>query len=125
MFVATYCGRAPSSGAELRLSCDTYKLGAGDYVIVTSGGDSREVFYSTSSAPVVTSQATLQVEFRTNSLDHGRTKYDTRIVGGGPAQPNAYPWLVGLVSPRGQSPFCGGSIINERFVLTAAHCVKG
>jgi len=41
-----------------------------------------------------------------------------RIVGGNYAQRNEYPWQV-VVSAGG---FCGGTIINTRWVLTAAHC---
>jgi len=48
----------------------------------------------------------------------------TRIVGGVVTEENEYPWQVGLEYP-GYSPFCGGSIISEKSVLTAAHCTAG
>ena len=46
----------------------------------------------------------------------------TRIVGGQPASKNEYPWQVGLVTPSGSRPYCGGSLISSKTVLTAAHC---
>ena len=46
----------------------------------------------------------------------------TRIVGGQETEVNEYPWHVGLVSPGDVTPWCGGSIITRRHVLTAAHC---
>lgn len=43
------------------------------------------------------------------------------VVGGQEAAPGAHPYLAALVSDRGL--FCGGTVIAERIVLTAAHCV--
>ncbi|MGQ0839732.1 S1 family peptidase [Actinokineospora sp.] len=42
-----------------------------------------------------------------------------RVVGGTPAVQGAYPWMVRL------SMGCGGSLLTDEVVLTAAHCVGG
>lgn len=48
-----------------------------------------------------------------------------RIVGGREAVRGSWPWQVdmqhGFVLPNGH--FCGGSLINSEWFITAAHCV--
>merc|ERR1712168_1027532 len=46
-----------------------------------------------------------------------------RIVGGVEAHEHAWPWQVALFID--DAWFCGGSIISENYVLTAAHCADG
>ena len=53
-----------------------------------------------------------------------------KIVGGKETCPHQYPWHVGIVpkhnkGPNGwRLPFCGGTLISDRHVLSAAHCFK-
>ena len=55
----------------------------------------------------------------------GLAKRATRIVGGKFTEVNEYPWQTGLVSKGGSTVWCGGSLVNSRWVLTAAHCTDG
>ncbi|XP_037091811.1 chymotrypsinogen A-like [Pollicipes pollicipes] len=49
----------------------------------------------------------------------------SRVVGGVQTEVNEYPWQAGLVDPGQTRTWCGGSLINNRYVLTAAHCTSG
>ncbi|KAJ6440234.1 trypsin [Purpureocillium lavendulum] len=49
-------------------------------------------------------------------------KAPENIVGGTPARAGEFPYIVSL-SRRGRGHFCGGSLLNENTVVTAAHCV--
>jgi secreted trypsin-like serine protease len=52
-----------------------------------------------------------------------------KIIGGRPAAPNEYPWQASLVvswiADASQAHFCGASILNNQWIVTAAHCLVG
>jgi secreted trypsin-like serine protease len=48
-----------------------------------------------------------------------------RIVGGQNARPYEFPWQVSVRKKATNGHFCGGSVINDRWILTAAHCIIG
>ncbi|XP_033226882.1 CLIP domain-containing serine protease 2-like [Belonocnema kinseyi] len=52
---------------------------------------------------------------------------DERIVGGERTDIDEFPWMVLLEyqKPNGITTACGGVLISKRYVLTAAHCLKG
>ncbi|CAN7986332.1 unnamed protein product, partial [Ixodes hexagonus] len=51
----------------------------------------------------------------------GANTVSERIVNGTEAKPDDWPWMVGLYTPY-DTFNCGGVLISDRHVLTAAHC---
>ncbi|XP_023346672.1 chymotrypsin-like elastase family member 2A [Eurytemora carolleeae] len=50
---------------------------------------------------------------------------NSRIINGEPTEPHRYPWMVAIffINENGMPQYiCGGSLINNQFILTAAHC---
>merc|ERR1712241_991636 len=47
---------------------------------------------------------------------------EDKIVGGEEAKPHEFPWQVSLRRKSDNFHFCGGSVLNENTVISAAHC---
>jgi len=53
-----------------------------------------------------------------------------QIIGEDPAEPAAYPFMAAILNHTiegndYQKQFCGGSLVDDEWVLTPAHCVEG
>uniref|UniRef100_A0A1A8UG89 pancreatic elastase n=1 Tax=Nothobranchius furzeri TaxID=105023 RepID=A0A1A8UG89_NOTFU len=50
---------------------------------------------------------------------------EERVVGGEVARPNSWPWQISLQYQSGSSFYhtCGGTLVRQGWVMTAAHCV--
>ena len=53
--------------------------------------------------------------------------YQALSIGGEETKPNEFPWTALLLlksSETNRTSRCGGSLISDRHILTAAHCLK-
>ena len=56
----------------------------------------------------------------------GPSKISSFVVGGEDTKPLEFPWQISLQRKRTDNSWyhtCGASLLNEQWVLTAAHCV--
>ncbi|KAA0202589.1 hypothetical protein HAZT_HAZT010462 [Hyalella azteca] len=53
----------------------------------------------------------------------GPVTVENRAIEGEVAAPHSYPWMVALFID--DAYFCGGAIIDDQWILTAAHCMDG
>ncbi|CAL4119647.1 unnamed protein product, partial [Meganyctiphanes norvegica] len=63
-------------------------------------------------------------ETPTEDCKCGRVNRQTRIVNGQETEVLEYPWQAGIVSYGSGRTWCGGSLLNSKWVLTAAHCTE-
>lgn len=84
---------------------------------IDAAGGPEESFLAGKTSPM--DQAMAEIEGK--PTDEARGK----IVGGVPAQKGAYPFQVAIFTTANgkDGMMCGGSLINMKWVLTAAHCI--
>ncbi|XP_047035703.1 venom serine protease 34-like isoform X3 [Helicoverpa zea] len=103
----TYCGRgsltAISTGQTISIGLITNRS--------SSGGRFR-------------CQLTAQAATTPNTCSCG-VRRQLRIVGGNETGVNEYPMMVAIADVRISEIKCGGVIISDRYVLSAAHCING
>lgn len=95
--------------------------------------------YSVTTTPPPSPRPTIHTQIRNDDFQCGslelpagysgssatRAQYEGRIVGGQDAEEHNWPWMARIVekSDTEERGICGGTLINEQWVLTAAHCI--
>ncbi|XP_039205287.1 enteropeptidase isoform X2 [Crotalus tigris] len=114
--------------------CNLLKLGTGNKsspVLYTGAGPFVEVKKAANNSfmlkPRVKCLNNLVIHLQCSGKSCGEKmitqKSRPRIVGGSDAQEGAWPWIVSLYF--NYRPTCGASLINNEWLLSAAHCVYG
>ncbi|XP_051541859.1 coagulation factor IXb [Myxocyprinus asiaticus] len=101
-----------------------YKASQTDNITETSPTDPPAV-YNTSTPHPTLGNIPSWAFFPTLPTIQNATKSGQRIIGGNEATPGEIPWQVVFMHKLNKIAFCGGSLLNEEWVITAAHCVEG
>ncbi|KAK8378547.1 hypothetical protein O3P69_011208 [Scylla paramamosain] len=128
---------AVGGSEELSLTCSDFDLYANDFLRVRHNDEPGTEYFLTDAPEVATTEGgVLILRFVSNpwnaapgfkcTVAHVECGYkrESKIVNGEYTEPNEYPWQV-MLNMRwtdGKQRTCGGSIINEEWILTAAHC---
>ncbi|KAJ3588588.1 hypothetical protein NHX12_012180 [Muraenolepis orangiensis] len=115
---AHFCEWVGTSGAKC--SCaDGYKLSPEGFDCLPEG----DFPCGRDALTVISDASTRSLSINGTTTEETDREHTKRIVGGEDVTPGEIPWQVGLIArPSGQL-FCGGSILSEVWVITAAHCL--
>jgi len=80
----------------------------------------REYLFATTILPPVKERYTGKCGITKVPL---RYTFSYKVVGGGPSLYGALPWQVAIYNTRGEHT-CGGVLISDQHIVTAAHCFK-
>lgn len=66
-----------------------------------------------------------QIQLKCGQQRVSNTPENNKIVGGLFSQIGEFPWMALIVYDRFNRTECAASVINRKFLLTAAHCIAG